>query len=386
MRPPDPPTSPAPVSITYPNRRGYALHFHPLGALPALLAETGFAPGRCLVVTDSNVAPLYLGPLVASLGAAGWMPEARVVPAGEATKALEPLAALYDWALGRGIDRQTPLLALGGGVVGDLAGFAASTLLRGLPLVHLPTTVIAQVDSAVGGKTGINHEAGKNLIGAFYQPRLVLADPATLATLPEREFRSGLAEVVKHALLEGESAVARLEAAWSHLEAREAGALAETVRYAAAFKATIVAADERESDAPSEGAPSRAVLNLGHTFGHAIEKAEGYGRFTHGEAVALGLRAALHLSASVRDGRPWTGPSFPEPFARADRLVARLPVPYPIRASNEALMNAMGADKKRAGLRLRFVVLDDLGRPRLTDDVPPGAVEAAWSYVRPRGA
>src|SRR5690606_27480356 len=203
--------------------------------LPALLDGVALAPGRCLVVTDSNVAPLYLGGLVGVLDAAGWRPEARVVAAGEASKSLDQLAGLYDWALGLGIDRRTPLLALGGGVVGDLAGFAAATLLRGLPLVHLPTTVIAQVDSAVGGKTGINHAAGKNLVGAFHQPRLVLADPATLATLPEREYRSGLAEVVKHALLEGEDAVARLERDLDRVLAREPEAVAATIRRAVAF-------------------------------------------------------------------------------------------------------------------------------------------------------
>ena len=374
-----PPSHAVPVPL--PGGRGYAVHFRPLADLPPLLAGVDLAPGRCLVVTDSNVAPLYLGPVVRALGAAGWRPEARVVPAGEASKALDQLAALYDWALGLGsspgqaIDRRTPLLALGGGVVGDLAGFAAATLLRGLPLVHLPTTVIAQVDSAVGGKTGINHAAGKNLIGAFHQPRLVLADPATLATLPEREYRSGLAEVVKHALLEGEDAVARLERDLDRVLAREPEAVAATIRRAVAFKAGVVAEDERETG-------RRAVLNLGHTFAHAVERAEGYGRFTHGEAVALGLRAALHLSASVRAGRAWTAPALPEPFARADRLVARLPLPYPLVASDDALLAAMDTDKKRAGAHNRFVVLDDLGRPRVTDAVPSGAVEAAWAYAR----
>jgi 3-dehydroquinate synthase len=373
--PPSPPPTSRPVRVALPGGRGYDVHFRPLAALPALLGAAGLTPGPCLVVTDANVGPRYLGPLVQALAAAGWRPAAAVIPAGEASKSLERLSALYDWALGQEPDRTTPLLALGGGVVGDLAGFAAATLLRGLPLVHLPTSIIAQVDSAIGGKTGVNHAAGKNLVGAFHQPHLVLADPATLATLAERDFHSGLAEVVKHALLDGEDAVARLEADWDRVGVREPAALAATVRRAAAFKATVVAADEREAE-------RRAILNFGHTFGHALERAEGYGRFTHGEAVALGMRAALHLSASVEAGRVWTAPSLPEPLARADRLVARIPLTNTLAASGEALTAAMGPDKKRARGALRFVVLDGPGQPRLTDAVPEGAVAAAWAFAR----
>jgi 3-dehydroquinate synthase len=335
--PPDPAPPSPPVPVALPGGRGYVVHFGPLSGLPAHLTGAGLAPGPCLVVTDANVAPRYLGTVVEALEAAGWRPAARVVPAGEASKSLDQLSALYDWALGLRPDRHTPLLALGGGVVGDLAGLAAATLLRGLPLVHLPTTVIAQVDSAIGGKTGINHAAGKNLIGAFHAPRLVLADPATLATLPERELRSGLSEVVKHALLSGEDAAAHLEADWENVLAREPAPLAATLRRAVAFKAALVSAD------PHEEGP-RAVLNFGHTFGHAVERAEGYGRFTHGEAVALGMRAALHLSASVRAGRVWDAPRLPEPFARANRLVARLPCP-PLTVPADALVAVMGTDK-----------------------------------------
>ncbi|MDX1418779.1 MAG: 3-dehydroquinate synthase family protein [Rubricoccaceae bacterium] len=328
-------------------------------------------------MTDENVAPRYLGPLARGLERAGWRPAARVVGAGEGSKSIETLGALYDWALGLGIDRQTPLLALGGGVVGDLGGLAAATLLRGLPLVHLPTSVIAQVDSAIGGKTGVNHVAGKNLIGAFHQPRLVLVDVSTLGTLPDREFRSGLAEAVKHALLDGDEAVARLHAILGRVMARDLNAVAETVWRAAGFKAAVVSADEQEDD-------QRAALNLGHTFAHAIEKAEGYGRFTHGEAVALGLRAALHLSASVGEGRVWDAPALPDRFQRASALVRALDVSSPLRASDEALMVAMETDKKRTPSGLRFVVLDVPGAPRLTADVPAGAVAAAWAYARAR--
>lgn len=372
-RPPSTPSQPIPVHL--PEGRSYQVRFTPLVNAPAHLTDTGLRPGRCLVVTDSIVAPLYLGALASALEGSGWHPVARVVPAGEASKGLQTLSALYDWALGLGIDRQTPLLALGGGVVGDLGGFLAATLLRGLPLVHLPTTVIAQVDSAIGGKTGINHAAGKNLIGAFHQPRLVLTDVATLGTLPEREYRSGLSEVVKHALLDGEEAIHQLSTDLASVLQRAPGPLAATIQKAVAFKASVVSEDERESG-------RRAMLNLGHTFAHAIEKAEGYGRFTHGEAVALGLRAALHLSASVQTGRVWTAPSLPEPFAHADALVARLPGTGPLRASNEELIATMQTDKKRSGAHLRFVVLDAPGAPRVTADIPTGAIAAALSFAR----
>jgi 3-dehydroquinate synthase len=363
--------TPSPITVALPHGRAYPVHFARLGALPGLLTEAGLGPGRALVVTDANVAPLYLGAVVGPLTAAGWMPEARVVPAGEPSKSLNTLAALYDWALGLGIERRTPLLALGGGVVGDLAGFAAATLLRGLPLVHLSTTVVAQVDSAIGGKTGVNHALGKNLIGAFYQPRFVLADPTTLDTLPDREYRAGLAEVFKAALVADADFFHWLEENWDRIVAREPEAVAMFTRRAAAIKASIVAGDEREHG-------RRAVLNFGHTFGHAIERAAGYGRFLHGEAVATGMRAALHLSPSVAHGAALPPDRLPEPFARADRLVARLPLAPLDGLSGTAIAAAMEVDKKREGARLRFVVLDDLGRARTTEVLPPGAVEAAW--------
>jgi 3-dehydroquinate synthase len=290
-----------------------------------------------------------------------------VLPPGEATKSAAHLAAVYDWALGLGIDRRTPVLALGGGVVGDLAGFAAATLLRGLPLVQLPTSLIAQVDSAIGGKTGINHAAGKNLIGAFHQPRLVLADPATLRTLPQREWTGGLAEVVKAALIADAAFFDWLESNWSGIVAREPEVVAPLVRRAAAIKAAIVAEDERE-------AGRRALLNFGHTFGHAIERAAGYGTFTHGEAVALGMRAALHLSHALRPDVS---------FRRADALVARIPVPDGLADLRTAdLMQATRTDKKRRGDRIRYVVLREPGAAHVTADVPPGAVEAAWAYAK----
>ena len=368
-----PPAPPA-VVVDLPGR-SYAVHFEPLSSLAMHLREAGLEAGPALVVTDETVGPLYLDAVCDGLTAAGWRPHALTVPAGEGSKSLERLGALYDGALGLGISRQTPVLALGGGVVGDLAGFAAATLLRGLPLVQLPTTVIAQVDSAIGGKTGVNHAAGKNLVGAFHQPRLVLADPATLGTLPAREVRSGLAEVVKHALVADAALLDRIEAAWDGLAAGDLDVLGPVVRDAAAVKALIVAADERE-------ASERAILNFGHTFGHAVEREAGYGRFTHGEAVALGMRAALHLSASVRAGGV-AGDVLPEPFDRADHVVARLAPPALDPAvTNRQLTEATATDKKRTAGGVRFVVLDDLGAARLAADVPEAMIDAAWTYAR----
>lgn len=363
---------PDPVRVALPDGRAYAVHFRPLADTPGLMAEAGLPRGPCLVVTDAHVGPRHLGPLVRALERSGWQPRARVVPPGEASKSAAQLTALWDWALlpppdAPPPDRRTPVLALGGGVVGDLAGFLAATLLRGVPLVHLPTSLLAQVDSSVGGKVGINHAAGKNLLGAFHQPALVVADPAALATLPEREWTSGLAEVVKAALVADAAFFAWLETYWDALAAREPNAVAHAVARSVAIKAAIVAEDERE-------AGRRAVLNLGHTFAHAIERAAGYEGVTHGEAVAIGLRAALFLSARCA--------GFAE-RARADALVARLPVP-PILASlgQDTLTEALLRDKKRQGERLRFVVLEAIGRARVTDDVPGAAVEAAWAFAR----
>lgn len=362
--------SPPAVHVALSEGRSYAVHFEPLAAAPMHLREAGLEGPRALVVTDETVGPLHLGALADALRADGWAVESTAVPAGEGSKSLEQLAALHDWALGLGIDRRTPLLALGGGVVGDLAGFAAATLLRGIPLVHLPTTTISQVDSAIGGKTGINHATGKNLVGAFHQPRLVLADPSTLDTLDDRAFRSGLAEAVKHALISDASLADRLDREWDALVARDPDVLPPLLRDAAAVKARVVEADERE-------AGERAFLNFGHTFGHALEKEAGYGTLTHGEAVALGMRAALHLSESLRLGRVADTPGA---FAEADRLVARLGAPVPT-FDVDALMAATQSDKKRTAAGVRYVVLDAVGRARLAADVDEAMLRAAWRYA-----
>ncbi len=359
-----------------PHGRGYPIHFAALSEAPQLFDEADLRRGRALLVTDENVAEHYLGPLQGVLGDAGWMPRSRIIPAGEASKSSEVLGRLYDWALEQSVDRQTLMIALGGGVVGDLAGYLAATLLRGLPLVQIPTSLIAQADSSIGGKTGINHPAGKNLIGAFYQPRLVLVDTSVLSTLPERDYTSGLAEVVKHALIADAGLLNWLESRWDDILLRKGDTVREMVHRSASIKVDIVAEDERETG-------KRKLLNFGHTFGHAIERAAGYGAFTHGEAVAVGMRAALHLSGSVQSGNTLQEDALPSPFDLADALVSRIPVVGSLEGlSVKALMAAMQTDKKRDAEHLHFVVLDEIGEARVTDRVPPGALEAAWNYAQ----
>lgn len=368
-----PTTSPAPLRVEL-GARSYDVVYAPLRALGEQMRAAGLRAGACVLVTDAHVGPLYAAEAIAALRGAGFEPTLHTVPAGEASKSAEQLAAICSAALEAGIDRATPLVALGGGVVGDLAGFAAATLLRGIPLVHVPTSCIAMVDSALGGKTGINHAVGKNLIGAFHQPRLVHVAIDTLATLPPREWTSGLAEVVKHACIADAALFDRLEATFGAVLQRGDEVTAETVRAAASVKARIVAEDEREHG-------RRALLNFGHTFGHAIEAVAGYGVFAHGEAVALGMRAALSLSAA----------QFPElrgsrDLARAEALVARLPVPGGVAGLPlGALMRSMRSDKKVAGGTVRFVVMRRLGEGAVVGgaDAPVDerAVRAAWASL-----
>lgn len=367
---PMPMTPPPAVHVALPDGRNYGVHFEPLAEAARHLRGVGLN-GRVLVVTDETVGPLHLARLADALREDGRTAEALAVPAGEASKSMSQFSAVCDWALAQGIDRRTPILALGGGVVGDLAGFAAATLLRGLPLVHLPTTTISQVDSAIGGKTGINADAGKNLVGAFHAPHLVLADPATLDTLPDRDFRSGLAEAVKHALIRDADLAARIDRQWDALTGRDAEVISTLVRDAAAIKAAVVEADERE-------AGDRALLNFGHTFGHALEHQAGYGTLTHGEAVAVGMRAALHLSSSLLADAVAT--DLAPRFAGADRLVQRL-APSSPDLDRDALVAAMQSDKKRTASGLRFVVLDDVGEARIASDVPAPMVRAAWDFA-----
>ena len=283
------------IHVSYPDGHEHPILFDGLASVPAHLEAVGLAPGQALVVTDSNVADLMLSPLLDALMQAGWQAQSHTVEPGESSKSMAALAELYDFALQRAIDRKTPLIALGGGVIGDLAGFGAATLLRGIPLVHVPTTLVSQVDSSIGGKTGINHPTGKNLVGAFYQPKLVVTDTQRLQTLPDREWTSGLGEVVKHGLIDGPEHVRRLIQVWPDLLNRDGERLDELVCRSARVKVGVVTQDQRETGL-------RSLLNFGHTVGHGIERAAGYGQVSHGEAVAAGMAVAL-FGQEIRAGR-----------------------------------------------------------------------------------
>jgi 3-dehydroquinate synthase len=320
-----------------------------LDRLGILALDADLKPGRAALLSDSNVARLYADRALTALTAAGFDAQLIEVAAGEASKSVATLDQVYDRLVDAALDRASVIFALGGGVVGDLAGFAAATYLRGLPLVQVPTTLVAQVDSALGGKTAVNHRAAKNLIGAFYQPRLIVADVATLATLPEREFREGLAEVIKYGAIMDAPFLQALESAMPAILERDHLRLADLVEISLRHKAHVVESDEREGGL-------RKILNFGHTLGHALEASAGYGSYLHGEAVAIGMVAASALSCS------YAGLSADE-AARLNRLIeaAGLPTRMPPGWRGEEFMRALRLDKKRAGDEVEFVLLDRLG-------------------------
>jgi 3-dehydroquinate synthase len=326
----------------------------------AVLAEA-FGSRDVLVVTNDTVAPLYLERVLRGL--VGRRVEHVALPDGERHKTLGTLVRVFDALVERRMNRDACVAALGGGVVGDIAGFAAACYQRGVDYVQLPTTLLAQVDSSVGGKTGVNHPGGKNLIGAFHQPRAVVSDTDTLATLPPRELRAGLAEVIKIALVTDPVFLGWIEAHLEALLALEPGAVAHAVRRSCELKASIVAEDEREHG-------RRALLNLGHTFGHAIETAAGYGEWLHGEAVGAGMLMAADLSRRLG----WIDAADVE---RVRTLIARagLPLePPPIGAARA--LELMGLDKKVLAGRLRLVLMRGLGEGVLTGDYPAEALQA----------
>ncbi len=320
-----------------------------LGEIGRLAAEAGIARGRVAIITDSNVAGLYGAKVADSIRAAGYDPATIEVPAGEPSKSLATLALLYDRLVDAEIDRQGAIFALGGGVVGDLAGLAAATFLRGVALVQIPTTMVAQVDSALGGKTAINHPRAKNLIGAFHQPSLIVADVDTLRTLPGREFREGLAEVIKYAAIMDAAMFEGLERGMAAILARDPERLAEIVEKSLRHKAFVVSSDEREGGL-------RKILNFGHTVGHALESSAGYGSYFHGEAVAIGMVAAAALS------RAYAGLSASD-AARLERLIrdAGLPTAMPSNWRGGQFTRAIRLDKKRAGDAVEFVLIDRIG-------------------------
>lgn len=322
-----------------------------LAELGGRLAETRCGK-RVAVVTNSTIANLYLGPVVTALVGAGFDPAIIQIPDGEEHKNLAWLAFVYDRLIDAGIDRGGAVVALGGGVVGDLTGFAAATYLRGVACVQVPTTLLAQIDASIGGKTGINHAAGKNLLGAFKQPRFVLADVECLLTLPRREYVAGLAEVIKTGAILDAELFALLEEELPGLLRQDRDLMVRVVRRCCQLKALVVAEDETEGD-------YRAILNFGHTLGHAIESLTEYTTFLHGEAVAIGMVAAVRVSHRL-------GLCDDDTVARLTRLVERcgLPMEIPSDLRREALALAMRTDKKALGGTIKFVCLEAIGRTK----------------------
>lgn len=315
------------------------------------------------VISNTTVAPLYLEALCQPLRDAGATVVTVILPDGEQYKTSATLNTIYDALLSNRCERTTTLIALGGGVIGDLVGFAAATFLRGVPFIQVPTTLLAQVDSSVGGKTGINHPQGKNMIGAFWQPRLVLADTQTLNTLPDRELSAGLAEIIKYGLIRDTEFFGWLEQNMPRLLAREADALAYAINRSCQTKADIVALDERESG-------ERALLNLGHTFGHAIENGMGYGVWLHGEGVAAGTVLAVQMSQRLG----WLTEA---DVSRTVALLkdANLPVVAP-KLGVESYLDLMGLDKKVKDGKIRLILLKAIGKAVFTADYPAEALHA----------
>ena len=337
--------------------RAYPIHIGSGLLDRAELILPHLAQKRVMIVTNTTVAPLYLARLTATLETGAVAVSSVVLPDGEAYKNWETLNEIFDALLTDRAERKTTLIALGGGVIGDMTGFAAASYQRGVPFIQIPTTLLSQVDSSVGGKTGINHPLGKNMIGAFYQPKLVLADTAALGTLPARELSAGLAEVIKYGLIWDVEFLAWLEANMDRLRALDADAISHAVYRSCEIKAQVVAEDEREGGL-------RAILNLGHTFGHAIETGMGYGAWLHGEAVAAGM--VLAAETSQRLG--WLGEA---DVARTRALIraAGLPDVAP-NLGVETYLEYMGHDKKVEGGKMRFVLLKKLGEAVITDAVP----------------
>lgn len=347
--------------------RSYPIHIGTgVASMPGLLRPHIASP-KAVVVTNTTVAPLYADAVMAMLRDAGIESSCMVVPDGEQHKSWDTLNSVFDFLLANHCDRKTSLIALGGGVVGDLTGFAAACYQRGVPFIQMPTTLLAQVDSSVGGKTAINHPRGKNMIGAFYQPEVVLADTAFLATLPDRELRAGLAEVIKYGLIRDLPFLEWLESNLEGLLSRQPEALSFAIARSCRNKAEVVAADEREKG-------DRALLNLGHTFGHAIETGMGYGVWLHGEAVAAGTMMAVELSRRMG----WLSQA---DVARVEALFQRASLPtYGPAMTADKYLELMQHDKKVQNGRLTLVLLDRIGHAvstttALMSDIA-GAIEA----------
>jgi 3-dehydroquinate synthase len=341
--------------------RSYPIHIGAgLLSRPQLLVPHIRSKQVC-IVTNTTVAPLYLEQVKQAL--AGFDVNTVVLPDGEAYKTLETVTQIYDHLLEWNYSRSATLIALGGGVIGDMTGFAAATYQRGIHFIQIPTTLLSQVDSSVGGKTGVNRPQGKNMVGAFYQPQCVLADTDTLKTLPQRELRAGLAEVIKYGLINNLEFLVWLEANLTKLLVHDQGALTYSIKVSCQEKAAIVAADETETGL-------RAILNLGHTFGHAIETAMGYGEWLHGEAVATGMVMAADLSWRL-------GMLTQQDAERVKVLLSKAGLPTsPPDIDNDTFIRLMSKDKKAEGGKIRFVLLEQLGKAVLRSGVEPAMLAA----------
>lgn len=346
--------------------RSYPIHIG-----EAILTETSlFAPHikgkEVLIVTNETVAPLYLETLKTSLQ--GYQLEQVILPDGEQYKTLEILQRIFDKLLQAKLSRQVTIIALGGGVIGDMAGFAAACYQRGVPLIQVPTTLLSQVDSSVGGKTAVNHPLGKNMIGAFYQPQCVFADTSVLSTLADRQYASGLAEVIKYGLINDAEFFSWLEQNMPALIARDTAVLAQAIARSCQDKATIVADDETEQGV-------RALLNLGHTFGHAIETGTGYGNVLHGEAIAIGMIMAADLS--VRLG--WLENAA---LQRMMALFSRagLPVTCPTEMTAARFIELMAVDKKVQQGQIRLILMKAIGEAVISDDYPRAILDQTLTH------
>jgi 3-dehydroquinate synthase len=350
--------------------RSYHIHVGAeiLGQLGDKCAEVGLK-GKCLIITDENVGGHYGKIAVQSLEAAGFSPSIVTLSPGEQTKCGDQVFELYSECIRAGLDRQSFVVALGGGVMGDLAGFVAATYLRGIPFVQVPTSLLAMVDSSVGGKTGINIPAGKNLVGAFYQPQLVLADLATLKTLPPREYAAGLAEVVKYGIIYDAPFFQTLEENVDGLaDVSNTGLLAKMVGRSCEVKADVVAQDECESGL-------RAILNFGHTVGHAVEKVAGYGKYVHGEGVSIGSVYAARASVAL------TGLS-QDDCDRIENVFRALGLPLNAPEYHwPDLRKALSVDKKTIGGMPKFVLVSGIGTSSIGNEIPEDLMETLWQEL-----
>jgi 3-dehydroquinate synthase len=330
---------------------------------------------RCAIITDTNVGRRFAKPAFEALVKGGFAPVLVIVPAGETAKSLKTVQSCYDQLAAHRLERKSFIVALGGGVVGDLAGFVAATYMRGIAFVQVPTTLLAQVDSSVGGKVGVNLKAGKNLVGAFYQPKLVLCDLDALRALPEREFRAGLAEVIKYGIIYDANLFAQLERDLPKLLKREAKTLSGVIARCCEIKAEVVGQDETESGL-------RAILNFGHTIGHGLEAISSYGKYLHGEAISIGQVAAAHLSANLL-GLPAAE------VQRIASLFVRAGLPTTVRltlAQRGRLFAAMRLDKKVSGGEIKFVLAKRIGCVEFGCRVPDALVKEALDSISNRNS